>query len=105
MAAERVSGAAVFVMMAESFVPRGVYLEGRLNRFSPQFEELKVSPVNIHGKVLDIALYLGKQLECTVAKWVGGFLFWIFSLFDLDIPTSCSILFTDFRTVFFLIEG
>ena len=27
MAAERVSGAAVFVMMAESFVPRGVYLE------------------------------------------------------------------------------
>ena len=27
MAAERVSGAAVFVMMAESFVPRGVFLE------------------------------------------------------------------------------
>ena len=43
-----------------------------LNRFSPQFEQLKVSPVNIHGKALDIAPYQGKSLECTVAKWVSS---------------------------------
>ena len=38
---------------------------------------------------------------CHPHQWsLGWFLFWIFSPFDLDIPASCSILFTDFRTVF-----
>ena len=36
---------------------------------------------------------------------VGGFLFWFFSFFALDIPTSCSILFTDFKTVFVFALG
>ena len=36
---------------------------------------------------------------------VGWFLLGFFSLFDLDIPTSCSILFTGFRTVFVFAVG
>ena len=43
------------------------------------------------------------RLECTrihATTLLGWFLFWFFSLFDLDIPTSCSVLFTDFKTVF-----
>ena len=46
-----------------------------------------------------------KSLQCHEEREhltysLGWFLFWIFSLFDLDIPTSCSVLFTDFKTVF-----
>ena len=36
---------------------------------------------------------------------VGGFLFWFFSLFVSGIPISCSILFTDFKTVFVFALG
>ena len=48
---------------------------------------------------------MGEEDAGEEAAGVGGFLFWIFSLFDLDIPTSCSILFTDFRTVFVFAVG
>ena len=43
------------------------------------------------------------RLECTrihATTLLGWFLFWIVSLFYLDIPTSCSILFSDFKTLF-----
>ena len=53
--------------------------------------------------LLSLSLSPRHRLECTrihATTLLGWFLFWFFSLFDLDIPTSCSVLFTDFKTVF-----
>ena len=55
--------------------------------------------------LLSLSLSPRHRLECTrihATTLLGWFLFWFFSRFDLDIPTSCSVLFTDFKTVFFL---
>ena len=53
--------------------------------------------------LLSLSLSPRHRLECTrihATTLLGWFLFWFFSLFDLDIPTSCSVLFTDSKTVF-----
>ena len=58
-----------------------------------------------HSPIFDPSFPHIHVTSMVLAVTVGWFLLGFFSLFDLDIPTSCSILFTDFRTVFVFAVG